>query len=973
MKTDCRCSFTELVSCPKGPLARVLPVVCAAGLAAIPSFLVAATVTWDGGSYPVDSSVNWSSALNWDTDVVPVTGDSLVFAGSYSTTTNNDLNTASGGSVVLGGMTFDASASTFDISGNALYLDGKTITNNSSLEQHITAQIQSGAAGFTVNCAVGDVSIGALQDFGASFNYNLTKNGTGTLYMSGPLVGADTYKLVVNSGMVVASWSGNIFYDGTVAANSTLKINTTATNGMIHNGGKWTVNGTLDLSGGVVEDIGDITGSGLITNHGLPGSTATLRTRQANDRTFSGVIQDGPGGGKTALDIGISGRTEAKTFTLSGANTYTGNTTFQQAYVKFVLASAGKMRFAIGASGVNNKITAITPQTAGGSTALNGTFVIDLTAAAPIDGDAWTLVDVANLNETFGSTFNLKAWDGFTETAFTETAPGSGIWTFSNASGDFQFAKATGVLSFGRIGLTTWTGGSAVDANWSTSDNWDQTPVSNDALIFDGSLQTTNTNDLDTDYDTGTSTPGTFSISSIQFAPTASAFTLQGNAIDFASRTITNNSPNTQTFETQIQIDKAVGGLTVNTAAGDVVINSLSTRNGFSTTLTKTGPATLYLHGPLVGPDTFAPNVSQGMLVADWNGGNLFYHVTVASGATLRTGGTATYGVIHNGGTVTLNGTLDLASGVIEDVGNLTGSGTITNHGAAGTTSTIRVRSSSDKTFSGPITDGSSGGATALDIGLDPTRTESGILTLSGTNTFTGNITFHQTQASLVLAATGALKFAPGANGVCNKITALAPQVAGLATLNGTFNIDLTGADVTNGNSWMLVDVANLNETFGGTFTIPGFTKSGTAWTKTAGDNTWTFEETTGVLSLHVAGVGFSSWIASFGLASGDQDPGDDPDGDGLSNLVEYALAGMDPGIADTMPDVLSGLTVTFTKRPEAVANGDVSYAIETSGDLGDTEAWAPVTPTVNNATTISYTFPGTDPKDFARLKVSNP
>ena len=41
------------------------------------------------------------------------------------------------------------------------------------------------------------------------------------------------------------------------------------------------------------------------------------------------------------------------------------------------------------------------------------------------------------------------------------------------------------------------------------------------------------------------------------------------------------------------------------------------------------------------------------------------------------------------------------------------------------------------------------------------------------------------------------------------------------------------------------------------------------------------------------------------------------------------------------------------------------------STDLGLTDPWAVVAPTTNTATTISYTFPGTTPDDFARLKVT--
>ena len=42
----------------------------------------------------------------------------------------------------------------------------------------------------------------------------------------------------------------------------------------------------------------------------------------------------------------------------------------------------------------------------------------------------------------------------------------------------------------------------------------------------------------------------------------------------------------------------------------------------------------------------------------------------------------------------------------------------------------------------------------------------------------------------------------------------------------------------------------------------------------------------------------------------------------------------------------------------EAVANNDITYAIEESDDLGVGDPWSPVTPDVNDSATISYTLP---------------
>ena len=97
---------------------------------------------------------------------------------------------------------------------------------------------------------------------------------------------------------------------------------------------------------------------------------------------------------------------------------------------------------------------------------------------------------------------------------------------------------------------------------------------------------------------------------------------------------------------------------------------------------------------------------------------------------------------------------------------------------------------------------------------------------------------------------------------------------------------------------------------------------------------------------------------------------------DGLMNLLIYALADLRTDHGNGSPGTLIGKLLSFTKRPEAVANNDVTYMIETSPDLGVTP-WTAVgagDPALTNTdTVISYTLPDgvSGGKIFARLKVS--
>ena len=285
-----------------------------------------------------------------------------------------------------------------------------------------------------------------------------------------------------------------------------------------------------------------------------------------------------------------------------------------------------------------------------------------------------------------------------------------------------------------------------------------------------------------------------------------------------------------------------------------------------------------------------------------------------------------------------------------------------------------------------------SGGAPGL------TKVGAGTLTLTAANTYTGNT--NVSEGALILADNAQLSFVLGASGINNSITG-----AGTVTLEGDFNINTTAADGLSSGSWTLENVDTLAGAYGSSFTVTGFTDiGGDKWEKTVGSKIYTFDETTGILTL-VTSDPFPAWAASKdlnGTPGFENGKGDDPDGDGFTNLDEFAfdgnpLSGANDGkivgkIATVGPDQVITLTLpvrngaTFANdggdQLSALTDG-IYYRVEGSLDLSVfantvTEVTPAITaglPTLSTGWTYrTFRAPGTVPTvsmTFLRAKAS--
>lgn len=157
------------------------------------------------------------------------------------------------------------------------------------------------------------------------------------------------------------------------------------------------------------------------------------------------------------------------------------------------------------------------------------------------------------------------------------------------------------------------------------------------------------------------------------------------------------------------------------------------------------------------------------------------------------------------------------------------------------------------------------------------------------------------------------------------------------------------------------------------TFTTPALLATTSYWVRVS--------NSAGSASSTAAAVtvapGFATWAAQNGLAGASGSA--DPDGDGVSLLLEYAL-GLDPFSADAAPASIPALTrggdgsLTFRfRRPGALAG--VTYSVETSAALASGWAASSAPPVVESVAggveTVAVALPAPAGPLFVRLRVT--
>ena len=319
-------------------------------------------------------------------------------------------------------------------------------------------------------------------------------------------------------------------------------------------------------------------------------------------------------------------------------------------------------------------------------------------------------------------------------------------------------------------------------------------------------------------------------------------------------------------------------------------------------------------------------------------------------------------------GTVTVLGNSSIGHPYGGTVGTVTMSGVI--GGDPGATLTIATATSvtlaNTNTYPGPTV--VSAGKLIVNGSLAPDSavTVAAGATLGGTGTVQGSVYTSDT-TSIIAPGSGGIGTLNTGGAILSGVLSIELNATTGDKLNVTGDLDVTGTTV---NFTQLAApaaakyvIVKYSGTLSGTLT-PGTLPAGYSLSH---------DTVAKEISISFTGGNFNTYMDGFaGLTAGQKLPDADPDNDGISNLLEYALAGFDPTVPNVSAGTLAGNVLSFNKSALAVSNGDVTYSIEESATLGIAPSpWVTVTPLANNPTTISYSLPPSLPKEFARLKVS--
>ena len=778
-------------------------------------------------------------------------------AGSVTMTAVNgiqmggfDLSTANGSASMTAGAGGISNLGTINLGTGTLTLNtpGSITQNAGDLIQGTTALVKQGTGTLTFSSAntytgatavnAGTLRLGAANRIadtsavtvasGATFDLNSLAETVGSIAGGGNIT-LGTATLTAGGDGTSTTFSGTIGGTGgftktgagalTLSGTNTYTGATTISAGTLRASGGSAIADTsavtlaniasaaLDLSAS--ETVGTLSGGGAAGGN-LTLNANTLTVNQAANATYSGIAS-GTGG------ITKQG---ANTLTLSGANTYTGITT----------VTAGTL--ALGASNVLANAS---------SAVVNGG-----TLALAANSD--TMAGVQLLSGSITSTTGV-----LTSTSNYDLQSGTVSAILAGAVGVNKSTAGAVTLS----GANTYTGATAVNAGTLTL-GANNVLANASTVVVNGGTLSVNTR---TDTVAGvqllsgsiTGTTGVLSSTTAYDLQSGSVSAILAGAVGLNKTTpgtVTLAGANTYTGTTAVNggtLQLGAANRIADTSAVTVASGATFDLNSFAETvgsIAGAGNITLGTVTLTAGGDgtstTFSGTISgtggltkTGAGALTLSGTNAYTGTTTISAGTLRaTGGSA----IADTSAVTManiaGATLDVNAS--ETIGTLSGGGT-TGGNITLNASTLAVKQAANGTYTG-IVSGTGG--------IDKQGT--GVLTLSGANTYTGatavNAGTLRLGAANRIADTSAVTVASGAIFDLNSLAETVGSIAG-------------GGSITLGTATLTAGGDGTSTTFSGAISgTGGLTKAGAGTLTLSGTNTYTGATTISAGTLRASG-----------------------------------------------------------------------------------------------------------------------
>ncbi|ASM74311.1 outer membrane protein IcsA autotransporter [Pseudosulfitobacter pseudonitzschiae] len=742
------------------------------------------------------------------------------------TTTLNGVNTLTGAvNVNQGQLVIGATGSILNTSGTTIAAGGTLNVNGAGGNAISDTGTIDNSGNFILTGS--DETVGSIFGSG-NINLNgntLTTGNASDAAISGVISGTGE---LVKQGSGVLTLSGTNTYSGGTAINNgtvtTDNVSALGTGTVAVNGGS--LNLASDLSTGTLTGTGDVTNGGHLLTVGGNNVSGTYAGVMSGD---GGLTKNGTG-----------------TQTLSGVNTYTGDTTITAGVLHVATggragATSGRISVASGgALELGGSVIVTNPMTISGNGSGSGA-IVSAAGNNSVDGQI-TLANAATIGAAGGAILNVGGGIAGTGQDLTFAGGGSVLVTGAITTGTGGVTNTAGDLYL--RGTNTYTGATTV--------NGGRVILGNGNAIADTAAMVVNSGELivETNETIGTlagSGPVSLNANRLTVAGVGStefsgAMGGTGGLSKSGSGTLTLTGSNGYTGLTDVaggtlavtgggtlasNLIQLNGGATFLTDGGALNSGTIMLVNGAGTTARLTGDETVYgiataagtildLDGgtvTMIANPTLAGSVTgTGGITASGTSANI-----TLSGANDYTGATTITGGgilrVDNGAAIVDTGAVDVVAGTFEllaneTIGTLAGAGSV-----ALNANTLAVAGAGSTGFSGSV-----GGTGGLN------KSGSGTLTLSGTNDYTGTTSINggtlRVDNGVAIIDTGAVDVVAGTFELLANETIGTLAGAGSVALNAN-TLTVAGAGST-GFSGSAGGTGGLSKSGSGTLTLSG-------------------------------------------------------------------------------------------------------------------------------------------------------